>query len=61
MKSLTNLQLRNCRKSSFFKERLDEELALENAYLQARYMDVVRVGNLFDNILKYVPDEKKGK
>lgn len=44
---------------SVLKERLDEELALGNAYLRTRYVDVVRVGNLFDNILKYVPDEKK--
>ena len=45
---------------SVLKGRLDEERALGNANLRTRHVDVVKVGNLFDDILKYVPDENKG-
>lgn len=41
------------------KERLDQEKALGNANLRIRHVDVVRIGELFDNVLECVSEEHK--
>ena len=44
---------------SALKERLDQEKALGNVNLRIRHVDVVRIGELFDNVLECVPKEQK--
>lgn len=41
------------------KQRLDEERVLGDVRLRYKRVDVVRVGKLFDGILKYVEEDKR--